>query len=369
MKWFELAFSNKRILRRTRHAIFWIAWWLYFAGSYFFTQQGTEHAGSAQWISIVLVKSLLLLLCHAFIVYVSIYLLLPHAIEKKWFSFSLILIVATIVTIVWSYCCYAILFPWLDNLFHVSGMITKKILFWNSVSAGFVSSLKVVIAAVAIKLVKYWWQKQKEAEKLEQEKIAVELQLLKAQIHPDVLFSSLENIYRCAQQNPPKASELLIKLSDVLSYVLYECDGEMVPLEKELKMINDYLALEKTTRDKLELSVSIKGDPTEKTIAPLLLLPFLENGLFYCGDQHLENSWLNLDIRIDEDELYLKLVNGKSSEQVLPVAPFENGLGNVQRRLQLLYPAKNEIHFHEEPEVMMTYLKINLISAFSEKPD
>ncbi len=148
-------------------------------------------------------------------VYVSIYLLLPRAIEKnKWLSFSAILPAALAIIIAWGYFCYAVLFPLMDNFFQVASVITKKILFWNSISAGLISSLKLVIAAVAIKLLKYWYWKQKENERLEKEKIAVELQLLKAQIQPDVLFSSLDNIYRFAKNNPPKASELLLKLSD-----------------------------------------------------------------------------------------------------------------------------------------------------------
>jgi LytS/YehU family sensor histidine kinase len=118
-----------------------------------------------------------------------------------------------------------------------------------------------VIAAIAIKLVKYWWWKQKETERLEKEKIAVELKLLKAQIHPDVLFSSLESIYQFAQHNPPRASELLLKLSDLLSYILYESDQSEVPLEKELKMIKDYMALQKIRMsNQLEVSMAVKGD-------------------------------------------------------------------------------------------------------------
>jgi len=364
MKWFEFVFSNHPGLRYRRHVTFWITWCIYFAASYFFTQQGFVQAGSAKWISIILLKSLLLLLCHLFIVYISIYLLLPRFIEKeKWISFSVILITAIAITIAWGYFSYAVLFPLLDNLFKLPGKITKEILLWNSISAGFISSLKVVIAAVAIKMVKYWWWKQKDTERLEKEKMAVELKLLKAQIQPDVLFSSLENIYQFALHSPPKASDLLLKLSDLLSYALYESDQSEVPLEKELKMIKDYMALQKIRmNNQLEVSLSVKGDARNKMIAPLLLLPFLENSLSYCDYQKLEKTWISIDIKIEDDELFFKLVNGKSADQLSPVAPFENGMSSVYKRLQALYPEKNELKMHTEPEVMMTYLKLNLIS-------
>jgi len=366
MKWFEFVFSHQPGLRYRRHVILWITWWIYFAGSYFFTQQGFEQAGSAKWISIILLKSLLLLLCHLFIVYISIYLLLPRFIEKeKWISFSGILLTAIAITVAWGYFCYAVLFPILDGMFQLPGIIKKEILFWNSISAGFISSLKVVIAAIAIKLVKYWWWKQKETERLEKEKIAVELKLLKAQIHPDVLFSSLESIYQFAQHNPPRASELLLKLSDLLSYILYESDQSEVPLEKELKMIKDYMALQKIRMsNQLEVSMAVKGDARGKMIAPLLLLPFLENSLSYCNHQTQEKTWISLDIKIEDNELFMKLVNGKSADQAAPVTPYENGLGNIYKRLQALYPDKNELRMHTEPEVMMTYLKVDLTPMF-----
>ncbi len=149
---------------------------------------------------------------------------------------------------------------------------------------------------------------------------------------------------------------------------MYECDQHEVPLEKELKMIKDYMALQKTgSNDKLEVFMAVKGNPESKMIAPLLLMPFLENSLAYCNQQKLEKTWVSVDIKIENDEVFIKLVNGKSAEQQLPAAPFENGLSNVNKRLQLLYPGKNELRMHTEPEVMMTYLKIKLPSVASGK--
>lgn len=362
MKWFDLVFSDSPRLRYRRHVIFWITWWLYFAGSYFFTQQTYSQSGTAEWILIIFIKSLLLLLCHAFIVYTSIYLLLPRFFQRsRWLSFAFILSVAVAITIAWGFFCYAVLFPLLDNWFQVSSIITKKILLWNSISAGFISSLKVVVAAVGIRLLKRWWLKQKENERLEKEKVAVELQLLKAQIHPDVLFGSLDSIYSFAKNDPSKAAELLLKLSDLLSYVLYECDHSEIPLQKELNMIKDYMALQKTRmNDQLEVSMMVKGNAGEKKIAPLLLLPFLENSLSYCNHDKLEKTWINLEIKIEEGELFIKLVNGKLAEQEVSVVPEQNGLATINKRLQFLYPGRSEIRIHAEPEVMMTYLKLKL---------
>ena len=198
--------------------------------------------------------------------------------------------------------------------------------------------------------------------RLEKEKINVELQLLKAQIHPDFLFSSLDNIYLFAQNNDAlRASSLLLKLSDLLSYMLYECDKEFVPLDKEIKMIKDYMMLEKTRiGNRLEMDISIKGDTDDKMIAPLLLLPFIENSFLYCDNEKLEKNWINLYLRIEDDELTMKLVNGKPADKDTPPLPEQNGLANVHKRLQLLYPGNNEVRIHSDPEIMMTFLKIKL---------
>ena len=101
-----------------------------------------------------------------------------------------------------------------------------KFIVWGSIDAGLINAIKVTLVAAAITLLKRWWLKQKEKERLEKEKINAELQLLKAQIHPAFLFSTLNNIISHARLASPKAPEMLIKLSDLLSYMLYECDGQ-----------------------------------------------------------------------------------------------------------------------------------------------
>ena len=231
---------------------------------------------------------------------------------------------------------------------------------WNSVVAGMISALKVLAAAIAIKLLKRWYLQQTENDRLEREKFTVELQLLKAQINPDFLFHSLDNIYFFAETDPPKASELLLRLSDMLSYMLYECDQPLVALTKELKMIRDYIYLEKTRiGERLETDVFISGDAEGKMIAPLLLLPLIENSFSYCRNETLERTWINLDLRMETDEFIMKLVNGKSIGNNYSDHSVGNGLADVQKRLDFYYPGKNEIRILAEPEMMMTSLKIH----------
>ncbi len=198
---------------------------------------------------------------------------------------------------------------------------------------------------------------------MDREKINAELQLLKAQVHPDFLFKTLNNIYTHALAGSPRASGMLLKLSDLLSYMLYECDKSIVPLEKEITIMKEYMQLERIRHnDELEMEVNVKGDLNGKTIAPFLLLPFIENS-FKHSSQMTEQFWINMDIRIEGDHFSMKLANGMS-EKVNEQTPFAtNGLANVQKRLTLLYPDKHELKMTSEQEMFIVFLNIRLDNA------
>jgi len=369
MKWHDLVFIDEPRMRWRRHVLFWVVWLVYFTGTFFYKEQPFIKDGWLLWTTTLFIKSIFILCGHAFICYITIYFLLPQFLLKgRYFSFTGLLVISGIIVTVWTYLCYAWLFPVIDSNFHSSTAVAANVLLWNSILGGFLSSLKLVAIAATIKLLKRWWLKQNENMRLEKEKINVELQLLKAQIHPDFLFSSLDNIYLFAQNNDsPRASLLLLKLSDLLSYMLYECDKPLVPLNKEIQMVKDYMMLEKTRIGKrLEMDLSVKGNADDKMIAPLLLLPFIENSFSYCDNEQLEKTWINLDLRIGEDELTMKLVNGKPVDKTVPGLPEENGLANVHKRLNLLYPGSNELKIQAGPELMITFLKIKPLSSKQE---
>jgi len=258
-------------------------------------------------------------------------------------------------------------FPFIDSLF---GPYTPNIYstrFWPAVSLGLIDPLKVVASAAIIKYVKYWLIKQKESEKLEREKINAELQLLKAQIHPNFLFTSLKNIYDYSLVASTHAPEMLLKLSDLLSYMLYECDRPLVPLAKEIKMMKDYVALEKIRMNgAIDMELNVKGDMNGKMIAPLLLLPFFENS-FKQSNNHTEQAWINLDIDLEGETFCMKLTNGTTPGNNGLETFSGNGLDNVQKRLFLMYPQRHELKINREPEMLIVLLKIHLTeTAFTQ---
>jgi len=362
MKWHDLVFSDRRAMRYWRHTIFWLTWLIYFNGTFFNKQQPLEQGNVIAWTLIIVFKSIFIFVGHAFICYTLIYFLLPRfLLNARYFVFTTGLLTIATITVAWTYFCYTSFFPMVDSATHSSTIVAANSQIWNSIYVGLLSSLKLAALAVTIKLLKRWWLKQNENMRLEKEKINVELQLLKAQIRPDFLFSSLDSIYVYAQSDSARASESLLKLSDMLSYMLYECDQPFVPLEKEIKLIRDYMELEKKRSGaRMDMDIQIIGEPGNKMVAPLILLPFIENSFHYCENKTLEKWWINLDMRINDQDFSLKLINGKITDTTVNSDLSENGLANVNKRLNILYNNNYELKMITEPDFMITFLKIQL---------
>jgi len=358
MNWHEFVFSEKPAHRIRRHLIFWLLWWTYFAVTYYYyLQVGLQKIVFGNMSSIMLVQSLLLIIIHLTACYFFIDILLPkYLITKKYLQLTAGIGIIVIFLLAAGYFVHSFLFPIIDPDYY-SKISSNNTLWWTNINSGVLNAPKVIAAAAAIKLIKRWYLKQKEKERIEKEKLITDLQLMKAQIRPGFLFSSLDQIYEAAQKQSPKAPGLLLKLADLLSYLLYECDESKVPLEKELNMMKEYMTLEKARYgDKLELEIVIKGDTTNQKIAPLLLLPFIENSFKHCSKQ-TEQPWINLEISIDNEILSMKLLNG------VAVADPDTSLHeikNIEKRLLVLYPGKHELKKYIENEIYFVLLKIDL---------
>jgi len=215
--------------------------------------------------------------------------------------------------------------------------------------------------AVIIKMMKRSWLKQQETLQIAREKANAELQLLKAQIHPHFLFNTLNNIYFFTLTASQKAPEILTKLTDILRYILNECNQPLVPLVKELKMIEDYMALERIRYgDRLKMELEITGDYSHNMIPPLLLIPLVENSFKHGASKMLDQPWLNLTITIKEQSLYFLLSNSRPDEIILSQHNVHIGLNNVKKRLQLLYPAAHELNIAESTKSFEVFMKIRL---------
>ncbi len=217
-----------------------------------------------------------------------------------------------------------------------------------------------------IVLFKHWMQKQKDLLIAKTEQVNAELQLLKAQIHPHFLFNTLNNIYAFAMERSEKTPQLILKLSSILSYMLYECRAPFVSLEKEVEIMNNYIDLEKERYgDRIEISVHITGNLADHQIAPLLMIPFLENAFKHGTSEDLEKPWMSVDIDVRLNTLRCKIVNSKADFQKMSTSGI--GIENVKKRLNLLYPGTHELNMQDEGDFYSVALSLLLDEAAQEK--
>lgn len=232
-----------------------------------------------------------------------------------------------------------------------------KIQFFQALISGLRGSVTIGGLAAAIKLMKYFYLKQQQTVELEKQNAIAELQLLKAQLHPHFLFNTINNIYSHTQEKAPVAADMLLQLSGLLRYILYSCNEPLVSLEQELHMIGEYLELErKRYGNDLEISLQLPQHTREHFIAPLLILPFIENCFKHGTSSMLTQPWISINIKLDGNLLQMKFINGKSSAK----SHNNGGIGieNVKRRLELLYPDKYHLDILEEEDVYIVNLAI-----------
>lgn len=359
----DLIFSNERGKRLQRHLLFWTAWWLYLSFCEYLYQLPLPGQKVQPWYLNVgphpLFKILLLSVLYAMACYAIIYVVLPMIEKRKWLSSIPLLLVifgflySTVYFLFWT------AFPYINRILESANSKIPGTKFWPAVSLGVIAPLKIVASAVAIKYVKSWWLKQKESERLDREKVNAELQLLKAQVQPDFLFKTLRNLHTHALASSPHTITMILKLSDLLSYMLYECDKPLVPLEKEIEMMKEYMLLEKIRHnDSLEMEVNVRGILQQTNIAPFLLLPFIENSVNH-STQMTEQAWVNMDIRIEDNNFSMSLTNGVA-ETFQKEGYNSNRLANVQKRLSILYPGRHELKITSEQEMLIVQLNIKL---------
>ena len=335
-------FWKYKIQQLLRHLLFWMIIVTYFAWGFGF---GVNYKVSFLNASFYLPGFIL-------IVYSLVYFLIPrYLINKKYVQFfaGLFLVLAI--------CAF---YSWLVQL-KLSA---------NSAFSGFTMTtgrtilpfIHVAGIAISINLLNYWYrQKQKTAE-AQKETMAAEIDLLKSQLHPHFLFNTLNNLYAYTLENSEKAPEIILKLSNLLRFMIYESNVAYIPLDKEISLLQQYIELEQLRySDRLDISFTLSGDLYRQEIAPLLLLPFLENAFKHGISQQLEQCWISFDLRLAGSLLYFKLINSKDKDDTSNFTEASGlGLQNVKRRLELLYPGRYKLETLEKEEIFIVNLELQL---------
>jgi two-component system LytT family sensor kinase len=318
--------ENKRI-RILRHVLFWVANFISYLAII---------SSNTEIDSVVVFGLVSRLTIVAGIVYLIFLYLLPRLTERKNFL-ELVFWTTTIVLLIGvgiPYLRYYVINPvlWPEcpaplNPF-AFGSILAEVFNW----------MVVICTAIAIKVTKTKNQLQQKAEELMNEKRRAELSFLKAQMHPHFLFNTLNTLYLEAIKTDTKSEQIVLRLSNLMRFILEECNKPLIPLSKEIQVIHDYIELEKL-RHGSRLQIDFQNDVNDASvlISPLLLLPFVENSFKHTLSQ--QPGTIPIDIRISSDGryIYLRVENDIVSRRVDFLGRDGMGIHNIRKQLELLF--------------------------------
>lgn len=320
-----------------------------------------------------MIESFFFLFNHIFLAYTLMYFVIPRYLlqQRYWATASATLLAFLVSSCLSTFLGLAIITPIREMVYPAEFLNPKRSTALNiqfSLLAGLRGGITTAGIAAAIKLMKYWYMKEQKNLQLQKENIEAQLQLLKGQVHPHFLFNTLNNIYAHTQGLAPVANRMIIRLSNLLRYMIYEGNRAQVPLSSELKLLRDYIGLEKMRYGtEFELHLDLPEETNHLQVAPLLLLPLVENCFKHGTSNMLEKPWINLEIRLDGNHFLMKLMNGKADQDAQPRHPGGIGITNVKKRLNLLYPGKHELTWQDEGEVFIVTLEMELNASSTSK--
>ncbi|QHT69457.1 sensor histidine kinase [Rhodocytophaga rosea] len=300
------------------------------------------------------------------ITYLMIYFLIPRFLLKRRYGLFSLLFSYTLLLSVW-----------LESIIISIAFITiaeYKVANLNPATFDIffliVSMYLVVFLAIAIKLLKQWHVIQQANHLLANARLEAELKLkeaelslLKAQIHPHFLFNTLNNLYGLTLEKSEEAPEIVLKISALLDYLLYKCNSPKVALTQEIEYIQNYLSLEKLRyNENLEVHFIVKGKVKHKLIAPMLILPFVENSFKHGVSHELDSTGISINILVEGNCLQLQVINSKVPGLVNTPQQYTSGIGlqNVKKRLDLLYADKYQLNILDQETQYQVQLKLEL---------
>ncbi len=289
------------------------------------------------------------------IFYINYTLLIPQLLKKYWYYIlsliALIAVMAAAKTIV------AVLYRdvVLEHKDLKTGVVSYTDVSFFAISSVFTSGF-FIISGCLIKFTLDWFSNIKIQRSLETEKKDMELQFLKSQLNPHFLFNSLNNIYSLAYQKSDKTADAVLKLSDIMRYMIYESNDSWVSLSKEIEYLKSYIELQKLRfKDGAAVEMTLNGEIDDQQIIPLILIAFVENA-FKHGVANDPADPIRINIIANQKILHFSITNRKSNANKDNVGGV--GLNNVERRLQLLYPERYKLNIvnsatHYTSELML----------------
>lgn len=336
------------------HVIFWSVYFLFNTfrwGSYF-----NDYLYSLK-------TNLLGFPIHIALCYINIYFLMPKLLfKRKYFLYAALMLTAIFLMVLVK---FNLTYYFISNEVWPEGPETINNLTLNYTIDMMIGELYVITFVTAIKLTLDYLKEHKRVASLEKAQLETELMFLKTQVSPHFFFNTLNNIHSLALEKSEKTSKIILRLSELMRYLLYETKSKRQPLQKEIMCIQNYLDLEKIRHDDLlEINMTISGDIHDKEIAPILLLTFVENAFKHGVNTNIGTVRIDIDFRIEENFLYFTITNPLPIEDISKNSFNHSsgiGLENVKKRLSLGYNKKDyNLALNTINNKFVVQLKINV---------
>lgn len=294
-------------------------------------------------------------------IYVNLLLLIPLLWNKKrYILYSLLLTLTIMISL-----SLTASFIYIGHL-NMSHIFVKPFYLGRIVGINFARTFMFLSLTSLIHFVKEWIKLKDDNIQLKertQEQLEAELKTLKGQVNPHFLFNTLNNLYSMSLYDSSKTPEMILKLSQLISYMLYECKDELVPLEKEILFIENYIQLESIrVEDVAHINFEVTGNDPGHKIPPLLFIPLVENAFKHGVDPQQEISQINISVHIQPHNILLSIENPMDNENKKYDKNPHKGLGiqNVRKRLKLLYPNNHTFLSQQKGGLFVTKLNLTV---------
>lgn len=336
--------------RWVQHLSYWIVFVLFFAYAW-----GSYDAEYIKTVNVELVNLPVKLV----LVYIVIYYLYPRFLYKGkiWQFLFLFLLLLALASIAQRITDNLIILEYFFPEWEKANTLNFSQLVRSAVNFG-----SVLAIPMTVKLMDHLGKVQQHEQILAKEKLEAELAFLKNQVQPHFLFNTLNSLYSLILKKSDQSLDVVLKLSELLRYMLYETNSVQVDLQKEIHNIKNYLALEKIRYgQRVDVSLNTWGEITGKRIAPMLILPFIENSFKHSTKGFDGLAWITIELGIKDNSFILKVENSlpnESADQNSLIGGI--GLQNVKRRLSLIYPERHNLKIDITDDSYRVHLDLNL---------
>ena len=285
------------------------------------------------------------------VAYANLFVLVPRLLARKkywWYAYAIL------ITLVVGAEFYLFLFDkWIDYLFPGFYFVAYYG-FWDIT----LYLIVFLLLTTLIKLARAWFV----VKQLEQENTENQLKALRSQLNPHFLFNSLNNIYSLARKKDDTAPEAILKLSDILRYVIYDSDSNEIDLQSEIEFIRKYVELQQLRLQKKErVKLVIDGETNTQKIAPLLFVPFIENS-FKHGLAQTDEEFIDINLVGRRESIYFRIKNYKGKTDFREKNKHQGvGITNVKKRLELLYKDRYRLEINDSKSSFEVKLEIKLV--------